>query len=95
MAVKKIFRRLEANAGEIKLAPQEEVVFNAIPKSKAGIERAALIEKLDALVADGTLKTKQKAATILGYYTKHLVDSKLVEVEKIEEAPAKKEAEAA
>src|SRR5210317_336678 len=93
MAVKKMFRKISNNKGDdaVKLAPQEQVVFDAIPASKAGIERADLVTKLEELASgdEPTLKTGQKPASILGYYTKHLVDSKLIEVEKIVEEPPK------
>lgn len=93
MATKKIFRSISTNKGDdaIKLAPQEQVVFDSIPNNKTGIERADLVAKLEALAEDGTLKTGQKPASILGYYTKHLIDSKLITVEKIVEEPPKKE----
>jgi hypothetical protein len=95
MATKYIFRKISKNTGDdaVKLAPQEQVLFDLIPATKGGIERAALIEALDAAVEAETLKTKQKTSIILGYYKKHLVDSGLVEVEKVvEEKPAKKAA---
>lgn len=97
MATKKIFRKVSKNTGDnaVKLAPQETVVFDAIPATKAGIERAELVAALEKLAEDGTLKTGQKPASILGYYTKHLVDSGLVTVEKIVEEPAKQEEKAA
>jgi hypothetical protein len=80
----------DPKALEVKLAPQEQVVFDAIPKGKTGIERGALVAILDGLAADGTLKTGQAPSSILGYYTKHLVDSKLITVTVVEvEAPKK------
>lgn len=99
MAKEKIFRRLSDNKGDdaVKLAPQEQVVFDAIPKTKAGINRTALIEKLTELASgdEPKLKTRQSPASILGYYTKHLVDSRLVEVETVEPPAEKKDAKAA
>lgn len=101
MASKKIFKKVgDPKALEIKLAPQEQVVFDAIPKGAKGIERADLIAKLDELAAAGTLKTGQATSSILGYYTKHLVDSKLIEVETVvveveKKAKGKKETPAA
>jgi hypothetical protein len=96
MATKKVFRKISKNTDDdaVKLAPQEQVVFDSIPATKAGIERAELVALLEGLASgdDPKLKTGQKPASILGYYTKHLVDSGLVEVEKIvEEKPAKQE----
>ena len=97
MAVKKIFRRLAKTPGDVKLAPQEAVVFDAIPMTKGGIERGELVTNLEALATgdDPQLKTKQSVASILGYYTKHLVDSGLIEVERVEEPAAKEESKAA
>jgi hypothetical protein len=98
MAVKKMFRRIgNPKDLDVKLAPQERVVFDAIPRTKTGIEREELIAKLEELAKtpdpknEGkmVLQTGQKPASILGYYTKHLVDSKLIEVERIEEKPVK------
>lgn len=99
MPVKKVFRRISDNKGDdaVKLAPQEQVIFDAIPKTKAGIERGALVEKLTELASgdEPQLKTRQSPASILGYYTKHLTDSGLVEVERVETPAAKETKEAA
>ena len=99
MPKKVTFRKLTDNKGDdaIKLAPQEAVILGAIPKSKTGIERAALITKLEELASgdDPALKTRQSPSSILGYYKKHLVDSGLVEVEVEEVEPPKKEEKAA
>lgn len=90
MAVKKMFKRVGDPAKlEVKLAPQEVVVFEHIPAK--GIERKDLVAALEQAAKDGKLQTKQTPASILGYYTKHLVDSKLIEIERIEEAPTKAE----
>lgn len=90
MAVKKMFKRVGDPAKlEIKLAPQEVVVLEHIPAK--GIERKDLVAALEQAAKDGKLQTKQAPASILGYYTKHLVDSKLVEIKRIKEAPAKAE----
>lgn len=98
MPTQKIFRKVAKNTGDdaIKLAPQEQVLFDTIPATKGGIERKDLLAALEALTTGDkpALKTKQPVSIILGYYTKHLVDSGLVEVEKIVTEPAKKEAAA-
>jgi hypothetical protein len=95
MAKVKTFRKLTDNKGDdaVKLAPQEQVIFDSIPKSKAGLKRDALIEKLTELASgdEPKLVTRQSPASILGYYTKHLVDSGLIEVEVTETEPEKKE----
>lgn len=84
MAIRKMFKRTgDPKKLEISLAPQEQVVFDQIPTN--GIERKELVAKLEDCVKNGELKTKQAAASILGYYTKHLVDSKLIKIERIEE----------
>lgn len=90
MAVQKMFKKIgDPKALEVKLAPQEQIIFDAIPKSKGGIERADLLVILEGKVEE--LKTRQKVASILGYYTKHLIDSKLIEIEKVVTEPVKAE----
>lgn len=73
--------------GSKKLAPQAQVIVNAIQAAgKAGISRKDLIANLD-----GVLTTKQPIGRIVSYYQKSLVDTGHVELRNAS-APAAKAA---
>jgi hypothetical protein len=90
--MKMIRRVAKLDQDKIKLAPQEKVIFAAIPEV-GGISRTDLIKNLTANrgEGEGQLSGKQDTARLVSYYRKHLLDSGLcvedvVEVKKVEVA---------
>lgn len=84
----KLLREVVADNKDDKLAPQEQVIYDALLKKGLNkeIDRDAFVEELEK---SGTLKTKQEVSRVVSYYLQHL--TKIGVAESIKPAPAPKE----
>lgn len=85
----KLVREVKADSKDDKLAPQEQVIYDALLKKGVGkeIDRDSFVEELEK---SGTLKTKQETRRVVAYYLQHL--TKIGVAESIKPEPAPKEA---
>lgn len=84
----KLIREVKADAKDDKLAPQEQVIYDALLKKGVGkeIDRDSFVEELEK---SGTLKTKQETRRVVAYYLQHL--TKIGVAESIKPEPVAKE----
>lgn len=80
------------NPGEKeKLAPQARIILGHIEAAgKAGIERKALCELLDADVKAGKLETRQETSKLVGFYQKPMEEAGLINIERVKAEPKPK-----
>jgi hypothetical protein len=82
----KLLREVKADNKDDKLAPQEQVIYDALLKKGLNkeIDRDSFVEELEK---SGTLKTKQSVARVVAYYLQHLTKIGVAESIKPEPAP--------
>jgi hypothetical protein len=84
----KLVREVKVDDKNDKLAPQEQVIYDALLKKGVGkeIDRDSFVEELEK---SGTLKTKQETRRVVAYYLQHL--TKIGVAESIKPEPVAKE----
>jgi hypothetical protein len=83
-----LVREIKADDKNDKLAPQEQVIYDALLKKGLNkeIDRDAFVEELEK---SGALKTKQETRRVVAYYLQHMV--KIGVAQSIKPEPVAKE----